>query len=103
MITYYFLNVQGYEYDSDDNCIIIRKKSGEVDQCRPLIDCQICRDVHEIDIISAEEMTQELFIEKYDLSGRPVLGWSQAKCVYYLSDVKKKIHNTRIFISRYTY
>ena len=78
MITY-FLNVQGYEYDSNDNCVIIRKKSGEVDQCRPLIDCQMCRDVHEIDIISADEMTQELFMEKYDLSGRPVLGWSQAK------------------------
>ena len=44
----------------------------------------MCRDVHEIDIISAKEMTQELFIEKYDLSGRPVLGWSQAKYVVYL-------------------
>ena len=50
-----------------------------MDQCRPLIDCQMCRDVHEIDIISAKEMTQELFIEKYDLSGRPVLGWTQDK------------------------
>ena len=83
-LTLFYKYVQGYEYDSDDNCIIIRKKSGEVDQCRPLIDCQMCRDVHEIDIISAKEMTQELFIEKYDLSGRPVLGWSQAKYVVYL-------------------
>ena len=48
----------------------------------------MCRDVHEIDIISADEMTQDLFMEKYDLSGRPVLGWSQAKFVYKFSDVK---------------
>ena len=33
----------------------------------------MCHNVSKIDIISIDNMTQELFIEKYDLSGRPVL------------------------------
>ena len=33
----------------------------------------MCQDVYEIDIIDAEDMTKELFENRYDFSGRPVL------------------------------
>ena len=33
----------------------------------------MCQDVYEIDIIEAEDMTKELFENRYDFSGRPVL------------------------------
>ena len=41
--------------------------------CREFVDCKMCEDVFEIDIINNEDMNQELFKQKYDRTGRPVL------------------------------
>ena len=62
-------NILGFEIDLFENCIIMR----EYDDCRPFINCEMCQDIYEIDIIDNQNMTQELFSEKYERSGRPVL------------------------------
>lgn len=54
---------QGYEFDYADQCVVVRKKkTGVVDYCRPLIDCNsMCQGVREIDSVHTTNMTKELF------------------------------------------
>ena len=68
-------NILGFEIDLFENCIIMR----EYDDCRPFINCEMCHDIYEIDIIDNQDMTQKLFSEKYEKSGRPVLIKNAAK------------------------
>ena len=68
-------NILGFEIDLFENCIVMR----EYDDCRPFINCEMCHDIYEIDIIDNQDMTQELFSKKYETSGRPVLIRNAAK------------------------
>ena len=68
-------NILGFEIDLFENCIVMR----EYDDCRPFINCDMCHDIYEIDIIDNQDMTQELFSKKYETSGRPVLIRNAAK------------------------
>ena len=61
---------------NNKNCLIhdFAMEVGEDgEDCRNLINCEMCLNVTEIDIIPAYEMTRELFSKKYDSTGRPVL------------------------------
>ena len=66
--------LRGYEYDWEDDCIIRRKpKDGRIESCRPRLDCGFCQSVDQIDVYPSRQMTQDLFMEKYANSGRPLL------------------------------
>ena len=56
---------QGYEYDNENECVVVRKKkTGKIVYCRPLIDCQaVCEDVRQIDTVHSINMTKKLFAE----------------------------------------
>ena len=54
-------------------------KYGAIEGCRSFINCEMCKNVEAIHIISAEDMTQDLFIEKYKNFGQPVLIKNAAK------------------------
>ena len=55
--------VQGYEYDSADQCVVVRKKkTGAIDYCRPLIECNsVCKGVDQIDSVHSSSMTKDIF------------------------------------------
>ena len=51
------------------------KKNGTTNplKLRPLVDCQMCENVSQIDIIDAADINADIFVEKYAYSGRPLL------------------------------
>lgn len=49
--------VLDFEYDIYENCILKRKKDGDIEYCRPFIDCEMCVDVHKVDVFNATDMT----------------------------------------------
>ena len=55
--------LQGYEFDHAKQCVVVRKKkTGYVDYCRPLIDCNsVCKDVRKVDSVHSSNMTKEIF------------------------------------------
>ena len=57
----------------------MRDKYGAIEDCRAFINCEMCQHVEAIHIITAEDMTQDLFLEKYENSGQPVLIKNAAK------------------------
>ena len=66
--------VRGYEYDWTNDCVVMRDpQSGDQFLCRPRSDCRFCQSVDRIDVIPSNEMTPDLFTEKYAWSGRPVV------------------------------
>ena len=40
---------------------------------REPIDCQMCHNVTKIDVVHEQDMNEDLFMEKYAFSGRPLL------------------------------
>ena len=42
--------VRGYEYDSREDCVVMRDKNGD-EWCRAAVNCSMCTDVKEIEII----------------------------------------------------
>ena len=71
--------ILGYELNHEENCILHYKENGEIEYCSPMIDCNICSNVTQIDVIDTKDMNTKLFIEKYALSGQPVLIKNAAK------------------------
>ena len=57
----------------------MRDKYGAIEDCRAFINCEMCQNVEAIHIIMAEDLTQNLFLEKYENSGQPVLIKNAAK------------------------
>ena len=44
--------------------VVRKKKTGKIDYCRPLIDCQaVCEDVRQIDTVHSINMTKKLFAD----------------------------------------
>ena len=41
--------------------------------CRPLVECNMCSNVTQIDVIDGGNMNVDLFVEKYAYSGKPLL------------------------------
>ena len=61
-------------YNEESECPLHNYDLDEDEEgCREFVDCRMCEDVFEIDIINNEDMNQELFKQKYDRTGRPVL------------------------------
>ena len=57
--------LRGYELDAERQCVVHRKKtSGQVDYCRPLINCQMCKGVTEIGKVNIDDMSTDLFMVK---------------------------------------
>ena len=71
--------ILGFELDFFENCIVMRDKYGAIEDCRSFINCEMCQNVEAIHIITVEDMTQDLFTEKYENSGQPVLIKNAAK------------------------
>lgn len=47
-----------FEYNLYEHCVFVRDKYGEIDSCRHFVDCGMCVDVDQIDVIHAHQMTR---------------------------------------------
>ena len=50
--------ILGFELDFFEKCIVMRDKYGAIEDCRSFINCEMCKNVEAIHIITAEDMTQ---------------------------------------------
>ena len=55
---YMMLKIRGYDYDGNNDCIVEWKDNGQFDRCRPLINCKMCSNVSQIDVIDANNMNR---------------------------------------------
>ena len=66
--------VQADLYNEESECPLHNFDLDEDEEgCREFVDCKMCENVFEIDIIKSEDMNRDLFKQRYDRTGRPVL------------------------------
>lgn len=66
--------LRGYSWDFRERCILQYKDSGYgLDFCRAPVDCNICRDVHQVDELYVDSLSVEEFEERYTLTSRPLV------------------------------
>lgn len=67
--------VRGYRWNYLDRCILETPDTHGfgVDFCRIPVDCSECSDVRKIDEIHVDDLSQELFEERYAYSNRPLV------------------------------
>jgi len=67
--------MRGYRWDYKNRCIM-ESPNGDgygVDFCRIPVDCNVCSGIREIDEFNVDDLSIELFAEKYAYSSRPLV------------------------------
>ena len=67
-------HINGFEYDFDSECVIKRKRNGDFDYCRDLIDCgTTCAGVTEILEFDGDRINRDTFLERFESGSQPIV------------------------------